>query len=168
MADIRREGTGGTDAPYGRVQGATQGQPAIEGDGKQTRDFIFVDDTVDALVRLAEMPSLAGEVINLGSGRETSVLMLVTDLCSALGWSGPIQHVAARAERTPSTVAVLFADLDEFKSVNDTFGHEAGDAVLVAVADRLLGVLRPGDTLARLGGEHVQLARHAYRRQHAR
>lgn len=71
-------------------------QPVIQGDGEQTRDFIFVEDTVDALVRLAALPSLRGEVVNLGSGRETSVLALVAGLCSALGWSGGVEHTAAR------------------------------------------------------------------------
>lgn len=59
----------------------------------------------------------------------------------------------ARAERQPAPVALIFMDLARFKVVNDTLGHDTGDALLVAVANRLLGVLRPSDTLGRLGGD---------------
>ncbi len=71
--------------------------PLIEGDGEQTRDFIYVEDTVDALLRLADVPDLNGQVVNLASGRETSILDLVGSLCEALEWTGGIEHVAARA-----------------------------------------------------------------------
>ncbi|MDA8147997.1 MAG: diguanylate cyclase [Actinomycetota bacterium] len=50
-------------------------------------------------------------------------------------------------------LAVLLADLDDFKHVNDTYGHDVGDAVLVAMARRLAAVVRPSDTVARLGGD---------------
>ena len=70
--------------------------PVIEGDGLQTRDFIFVEDTVDAIIKLAVMPSLKGRTLNLGSGRETSMIEIVQGLCDIMEHKGGIHHAAAR------------------------------------------------------------------------
>lgn len=59
----------------------------------------------------------------------------------------------ARLQRRQESVAVLFVDLDGFKAINDRLGHQAGDAVLVAVAERLRAALRIQDTVARLSGD---------------
>jgi diguanylate cyclase (GGDEF)-like protein len=64
-----------------------------------------------------------------------------------------LRPAIARAERNGDSLAVYFIDLDGFKEINDTFGHEAGDAFLKAVAARLREVLREGDVLARIGGD---------------
>jgi diguanylate cyclase (GGDEF)-like protein len=64
-----------------------------------------------------------------------------------------LAHAARRAERSHSYAAVLFADLDRFKQINDTYGHQVGDDLLVAVGRRLSRLVRPGDTLARVSGD---------------
>ncbi len=64
-----------------------------------------------------------------------------------------VDHAMARIERTGGSVAVLFIDLDDFKTVNDSLGHLVGDDLLIAMSNRLLTCLRSNDTAARLGGD---------------
>ncbi|HCR12068.1 MAG TPA: hypothetical protein DIU49_01800, partial [Desulfovibrio sp.] len=64
-----------------------------------------------------------------------------------------LRQTLALAERSGETAAVYFVDLDRFKEVNDAFGHEAGDRVLVEAAKRLAACVRRSDTVARLGGD---------------
>ena len=64
-----------------------------------------------------------------------------------------LQQVMSQVQRRDSLLAVVYLDLDGFKLVNDTYGHDAGDFLLVAVAGNMKHVLREGDTLARLGGD---------------
>ena len=71
-----------------------------------------------------------------------------------------LSRAIGRAERKGAPLAALFIDLDRFKSVNDTLGHDIGDAVLINVAERLQGNIRIGDFAARWGGdEFVVIAR---------
>lgn len=68
-----------------------------------------------------------------------------------------VSHALDLHRRDMRTVTVMFCDLDDFKSVNDTLGHDAGDALLAAVAERLRAVVRTGDTIARLGGDEFAI-----------
>jgi diguanylate cyclase (GGDEF)-like protein/PAS domain S-box-containing protein len=94
------------------------------------------------------------------SRRQTEKILLhaalhdsLTDLPNRRLLSDRIETALHRAERSSRTVAVLFIDLDSFKKINDRFGHDAGDAILVAVARNIISVLRTCDTVARIGGD---------------
>ncbi|HET7731344.1 MAG TPA: EAL domain-containing protein [Usitatibacter sp.] len=64
-----------------------------------------------------------------------------------------IQQAIAQAHRTASQIAVLFIDLDRFKTINDSLGHQLGDRLLQSVASRILVCVREGDTVSRVGGD---------------
>jgi diguanylate cyclase (GGDEF)-like protein len=81
----------------------------------------------------------------------------LTGLANRAGFRTHVQAALARPDRRPGTQAVLFVDLDDFKDVNDLYGHAAGDELLRTVAGRLGGVVRPGDLVARLGGDEFAL-----------
>ncbi|KQQ18592.1 Diguanylate cyclase [Methylorubrum extorquens] len=77
----------------------------------------------------------------------------LTGLPNRLHFREQLEQEIARTKRTSSTFALLCLDLDRFKLVNDTLGHQAGDRLLKVVAQRIKSVLRTEDTLARLGGD---------------
>jgi diguanylate cyclase (GGDEF)-like protein/PAS domain S-box-containing protein len=77
----------------------------------------------------------------------------VTGLANRLSLMDRIKQALASMERTPGRLAVLFIDLDHFKQVNDTFGHDAGDQVLAEIGHRISRISRRSDTVARLGGD---------------
>jgi diguanylate cyclase (GGDEF)-like protein len=79
----------------------------------------------------------------------------LTGLCNRRYFFEVAERELERARRTRSPLAALMLDLDRFKEVNDTFGHQAGDQVLVAVADVLRAQLRAADASARFGGEEL-------------
>jgi len=71
--------------------------PIIQGDGEQTRDFIFVKDTVNSILALAERDGIKGTVVNVGSGRETSIKSVIESINYILGYRGIIEYQPARA-----------------------------------------------------------------------
>ena len=81
----------------------------------------------------------------------------LTGLANRALFRDRLTHAVALQSRGTRSVAVLSIDLDDFKMVNDSWGHLAGDALLTAVAGRILACVRDGDTVARLGGDEFAI-----------
>ncbi len=81
----------------------------------------------------------------------------LTGLANRALFANRVEHALARSKRNRESLAVLFLDLDEFKTVNDGIGHDAGDELLVAIGQALQDCLRPMDTVARLGGDEFAI-----------
>jgi diguanylate cyclase (GGDEF)-like protein len=81
----------------------------------------------------------------------------LTDLPNRTLFADRLEHALARIRRREQAIAVLLLDLDGFKEINDSLGHEAGDQLLLAVAQRLRACLRPADTVARHGGDEFTI-----------
>lgn len=77
----------------------------------------------------------------------------LTGLANRLLFSDRLQHGMAQAARHDWGIAVMFLDLDKFKAINDTYGHDVGDKVLQTIAVRLKDAVRSGDTVSRFGGD---------------
>jgi diguanylate cyclase (GGDEF)-like protein/PAS domain S-box-containing protein len=77
----------------------------------------------------------------------------LTGLANRALFRDRLDHALAQGERSRDPLAVLLVDLDGFKQVNDSLGHDAGDQLLQRIAERFAAATRPGDTLARLGGD---------------
>ncbi|HEX6570707.1 MAG TPA: EAL domain-containing protein [Steroidobacteraceae bacterium] len=116
---------------------------------------------------LADDPAIAGLALNLRDVSERKVLEeqlrklafhdpLTLLANRSLFWNR-VEHALALAQRTQQHVAVMFLDLDNFKVVNDSLGHDAGDRLLQAAAQRLVKSTRPSDTVARLGGDEFAI-----------
>jgi diguanylate cyclase (GGDEF)-like protein len=78
----------------------------------------------------------------------------LTDLANRLLFA---DRVSEALERDPESVSVIFIDINDFKTINDTLGHAAGDELLIAISGRLRDCVRPSDTLARLGGDEFAI-----------
>lgn len=81
----------------------------------------------------------------------------LTGLPNRVLFTDRLEHALARTDRQTDSVAVLFLDLNRFKGINDSLGHDQGDTVLVTIAERLRACIRGADTAARFGGDEFTL-----------
>ncbi|HEU4349030.1 MAG TPA: EAL domain-containing protein [Actinoplanes sp.] len=81
----------------------------------------------------------------------------LTGLANRVLFRNRLEHAFTLAERSGTTIGVLFVDLDDFKEVNDTLGHAVGDQLLVAVGQRIAHAIGTGDTAARMGGDEFAI-----------
>jgi diguanylate cyclase (GGDEF)-like protein/PAS domain S-box-containing protein len=81
----------------------------------------------------------------------------LTSLANRALFQNRLEFALSQSQRTGASTSLLFIDLDGFKNVNDSLGHDTGDAVLCRLASSIAAVLRPGDTLARLGGDEFAI-----------
>ncbi|PHQ79276.1 MAG: hypothetical protein COB66_07185, partial [Coxiella sp. (in: Bacteria)] len=88
-------------------------------------------------------------------------LDVLTNLPNRAAFTSTLNYAIGRAQRCNTVLAMLFIDLDNFKNINDSFGHAQGDAALIEVSKRLASLVRRGDFVARIGGdEFVMIAEH--------
>jgi diguanylate cyclase (GGDEF)-like protein/PAS domain S-box-containing protein len=132
----------GTDHPFGVLD-----VHATEPDGLTAKDVPFVQAAAnvlaDAIERHAADQALRHRVLHDS----------LTGLPNRLSFVDALNDSLKRATVSGSPIGILFLDLDHFKLINDSLGHHAGDALLRAVAPRLRAHLRPGDVVARFGGD---------------
>lgn len=81
----------------------------------------------------------------------------LTKLANRVLFHDRVEHALSKLSRTKTSLAVLFIDLDNFKTINDSMGHAAGDALLISIGERLRACLRNSDTPARLGGDEFAI-----------
>ena len=126
-------------------------------DGRPRYYSVSGEPRTDAEGRFAGFRGVGHEITEIVEARERIAALAYSDALTGLanrsGFAPALEHAVRRARRAGQCVAALYLDLDGFKLVNDTHGHETGDRLLVEVANRLRGALRESDQVARLGGD---------------
>ncbi len=123
-------------------------------DASQRQDLIdlalWVESEIDSDNQSQTQTDLMSEVDRL---REMALVDGLTRTWNRTGIGEVFNRELSLAEREKDSIAVIVADIDHFKSINDTYGHDVGDIVLKRVADRIRLSIRPYDAIGRMGGE---------------
>lgn len=140
---------------HGRLFGTLCLINKVEPDGRPV-EFTELDEQV-----VAALTAQAGIAIEnlqaLAHAKRQATHDSLTGLLNHSAILDGLETELVRSQRTGEPVSVLLADLDHFKAVNDTYGHGAGDQVLMETAHRIRGVVRPYDLMGRVGGEEFLL-----------
>lgn len=162
MSDLRSRAAT-RNAAFSIFLGETSEVPAAMAFDLGANDLISTKTAAPELaLRLQRLLTMKGQAdqmrASVRDGLRLAVIDPLTGLHNRRYGLAQMQAISDRARESGAMFAVLVADIDRFKSINDRFGHAAGDAVLVEVAQRLRQNLRAGDLLARIGGEEFLIA----------
>ena len=157
IAPARRSLTGAASA-MGTPAGGLREVHRLK-DGRSIETQVYLDR-----VRFEKRPAILALCINVTEQtalerelRHRAFHDPLTKLANRALLRDRLAHAIARRRREPGPLGVVVIDLDNFKAVNDTLGHGVGDELLIGVADRLGGLVRPGDTVAHIGGDEFAM-----------
>ena len=119
------------------------------GNGSDSAGYlcILIEDATDAFVYQQQLHASMAQL------EQANRIDGLTGICNRRYWQQQLQLELLRAERYQHPVSLLLFDLDKFKQLNDSYGHQGGDAVLTTVAERISALLRDTDIFGRYGGE---------------
>lgn len=130
-----------------------------------------VQITALATLALASLATFGSVLLTSGEAKAELARLAMTDQLTGIANRRGFEHDFERRRKTARKrrhLALVLFDIDLFKDVNDTHGHEAGDVVLARLAERLSGAIRQGDFVARMGGEEFVLVFHSASEDEAR
>jgi len=157
LSALTRVATSGVEVPFIIVSGSIGEDSAVTAMQRGAADYVLKD----RLARLGQAARRALEQRRDRQGRahaeeqlrHLALYDVLTDLPNRVLFSDRLHHAVSMASRRHGSFCLLMLDLDRFKEVNDSLGHQAGDQLLKQVAARLGDALRESDTVARLGGD---------------
>lgn len=153
-AGLKRELTDGDASPI--VENALEKSEAVEGKVQNaSKELALVNMALKEEVheRTILQEKLAAEITQGDEARHASLHDPLTGLPNRALFNDRLEHGLAYAKRNNISLVVMFLDLDDFKSINDTHGHDVGDIVLTTIAERIKQVSRDVDTVCRHGGD---------------